>query len=280
MAVFRVERTGDYTVMSNFHLKDKRLSLKAKGLLSQMLSLPDDWDYTLSGLSYINRESKDAIRSAVNELETAGYIRRRQTTDASGKFAANEYTIFERPIEGEPMLDKPLSENPITVNPSAVNPLPENPTQLNTKKSNTQKQNTHLQCKESIEAAVREHFDGMYLSHDAAKGVIETYGMERVALVLANTVQLQDWDGRYSRRNKEWAKTIPNENPETVRCGYVLNSHPAVLDGFIDLVREEQQRSRTQGEKLQPSRPSVRDKLKQELPAHKPAASKKREPER
>ncbi len=122
MAVFRVERTGDYTVMSNFHLKDKRLSLKAKGLLSQMLSLPDDWDYTLSGLSYINRESKDAIRSAVNELETAGYIRRRQTTDASGKFAANEYTIFERPIEGVPMLDKPLSENPITVNPSAVKP--------------------------------------------------------------------------------------------------------------------------------------------------------------
>ena len=150
MAVFRVERTGDYTVMSNFHLKDKRLSLKAKGLLSQMLSLPDDWDYTLSGLSYINRESKDALRSAVNELETAGYIRRRQTTDASGKFAANEYTIFERPIEGEPMLDKPLSENPITVNPSAVNPLPENPTQLNTKKSNTQKQNTHGSNTDSI----------------------------------------------------------------------------------------------------------------------------------
>ena len=144
MAVFRVERTGDYTVMSNFHLKDKRLSLKAKGLLSQMLSLPDDWDYTLSGLSYINRESKDAIRSAVNELETAGYIRRRQTTDASGKFAANEYTIFERPIEGEPMLDKPSSENPITVNPSAVNPLPENPTQLNTKKSSNQGLNTDL----------------------------------------------------------------------------------------------------------------------------------------
>lgn len=108
----------------------------------------------------------------------------------------------------------------------------------------------------------------------------EIYGMERVAMVLANTVQLQDWDGRYSRRNKEWAKTIPNDNPETVRCGYALNSHPAVLDGFIDLVRVEQQRSRTQGEKLQPSRPSVRDKLKQELPAHKPAAPKKREPER
>ena len=99
--------------------------------------------------------------------------------------------------------------------------------------------NANLQCKEAIETAVREHFDGMYLSHDAAKGVIETYGMDRVMLVLANTVQLQDWDGRYSPRNKEWAKTIPNYNSDTVRCGYALNSHPAVLNGFIDLVREE-----------------------------------------
>ena len=99
--------------------------------------------------------------------------------------------------------------------------------------------NANLQCKEAIEAAVREHFDGMYLSHDAARGVIQTYGMDRVMLVLANTVQLQDWDGRYSRRNKEWAKTIPNYNSDTVRRGYALNSHPAVLDGFIDLVREE-----------------------------------------
>ena len=97
----------------------------------------------------------------------------------------------------------------------------------------------NLQCKEAIEAAVREHFDGMYLRHDAAKGVIETYGMDRVMLVLANTVQLQDWDGRYSPRNKEWAKTIPNYNSDTVRCGYTVNSHPAVLNGFIDLVREE-----------------------------------------
>lgn len=99
--------------------------------------------------------------------------------------------------------------------------------------------NANLQCKEAIEATVREHFDGMYLSHDAARGVIETYGMERVMLVLANTVQLQDWDGRYSPRNKEWAKTIPNYNSDTVRVGYAVNSHPAVLNGFIDLVREE-----------------------------------------
>ena len=78
MAVFRVERNTGYTVMSNHHLRNKELTLKAKGLLSQMLSLPEDWDYTLAGLSYINRESIDAIRTAVWELEKAGYITRRQ----------------------------------------------------------------------------------------------------------------------------------------------------------------------------------------------------------
>lgn len=144
MAVFRVERTSDYTVMSNCHLKDKRLSLKAKGLLSQMLSLPDDWDYTLSGLCYINRESKDAIRSAIHELEQAGYIRRRQTTDAGGKFAGNEYSIFERPVEPvtTPPSGKPSSGNPTTETPSTEKPPSENPTQLNTYRQNTNPSNT------------------------------------------------------------------------------------------------------------------------------------------
>lgn len=97
----------------------------------------------------------------------------------------------------------------------------------------------NLQCKEAIEAAIREHFDGMYLDHDAAKGVIEAYGMDRVMLVLANTVQLQDWDRRYSPRNKEWAKTISNKDSDTVRRSFALSCHPALIDGFIDLVREE-----------------------------------------
>ena len=126
MPVFRVEKNKGYTVMSNYHLRDKALSLKAKGLLSQILSLPEDWDYTLSGLCHINRESKDAIRSAVNELERAGYIERHQTTDASGKFSSIEYIIHESPVSLPPSLDKPLSENPTTGNPTS-----ENPTQLN-----------------------------------------------------------------------------------------------------------------------------------------------------
>lgn len=110
MAVFRVERNTGYTVMSNHHLRNKELSLKAKGLLSQMLSLPEDWDYTLSGLSYINRESIDAIRTAVWELEKAGYITRRQGRDEKGKMTAIEYTIYEQPQP--PELDCPVLENP------------------------------------------------------------------------------------------------------------------------------------------------------------------------
>lgn len=96
MAVFRVERTQNYTIMSNYHLRDKSISLKAKGLLSQMLSLPEDWDYTLTGLAKINQEGKDAIRAAVVELERAGYIYRCQTVDQAGKFSSNEYIIRER----------------------------------------------------------------------------------------------------------------------------------------------------------------------------------------
>ena len=126
--------------MSNYHLRDKRLSLKAKGLLSQMLSLPEDWDYTLAGLCYINRESKDAIRTAIHELEQAGYIRRRQTTDSGGKFAGNEYTIYERPQE--PPSDEPSPEKPSSGNPTTGKPMPEKPTQQNRDRKNTNQSNT------------------------------------------------------------------------------------------------------------------------------------------
>lgn len=136
MAVFRVERTQNYTVMSNYHLRDKKLSLKAKGLLSLMLSLPEDWDYTLAGLARISLEGKDAIRAAVVELERAGYVQRRQTTDKAGKFGANEYIIREYPISQEPPLEgpssaPPLSGNPMTEKPATVSTQTEKTTQIN-----------------------------------------------------------------------------------------------------------------------------------------------------
>ena len=137
MAVFRVERNSGYTVMSNHHLRNKELTLKAKGLLSQMLSLPEDWDYTLAGLSHINRESIDAIRTAVWELEKAGYILRRQGRDEKGKMTAIEYTIYEQP---QPVLENPIPGKPMLENPTTDNPTLENPMQLNKDKLITEKQ--------------------------------------------------------------------------------------------------------------------------------------------
>ena len=139
MAVFRVERNKGYTVMSNHHLRNKELSLKAKGLLSQMLSLPEDWDYTLAGLSFINREKIDAIREAVKELERAGYIVRSRERDEKGRLRGADYVIFEQP-QTPPVSDLPTLENPTLENPTQENPTLENPMQLNKDKLITEKQ--------------------------------------------------------------------------------------------------------------------------------------------
>ena len=124
MPVFHVKKTTDYTVMSNHHLRDKSMSLKAKGLLSQILSLPEEWDYTLQGLAYINREQIDAIRQAVHELERAGYIVRTRERDNRGRLRGAEYTIYEESqlASDLPTLEKPLLENPMLENPTLDNP--------------------------------------------------------------------------------------------------------------------------------------------------------------
>ena len=129
MAVFRVERNAGYTVMSNHHLRNKNLTLKAKGLLSQMLSLPEDWDFTLAGLSYINREKIDAIREAIRELERAGYIVRSRERDEKGRLRGADYVIYEQPQQ--PTSDLPTLENPTLDNPTLEKPTLENPTQIN-----------------------------------------------------------------------------------------------------------------------------------------------------
>ena len=141
MAVFRVEKSKDYTVMSNHHLRNSALSLKAKGLLSQMLSLPEGWDYTLAGLARINREGEDAISTAVKELEQHGYIRRQRTQKSDGTFSGIEYVIYEQPIPAEPLPENPEVDNPEVDNPEVDYPevdypVLENPGQLNKDISN------------------------------------------------------------------------------------------------------------------------------------------------
>jgi len=170
MAVFRVERNTGYTVMSNHHLRNKELSLKAKGLLSQMLSLPEDWDYTLAGLSHINREKIDAIREAVKELEKAGYIVRSRERDEKGRLRGADYVIYEQPqpkepeaatsSEQPPTSDLPTLENPTLENPTLDNPTLEkptlekptleNPTQLNKDISSKEQSITDLSSTHSI----------------------------------------------------------------------------------------------------------------------------------
>ena len=150
MAVFRIERTRDYTVMSNHHLRDKALSLKSKGLLSMMLSLPEDWNYTTRGLAKICKEGVDAIGGALRELEAAGYIVRHQLRDRQGRISDTEYVIYEQPQPKAPDTPQPDTASPDTENPYLDKPDTEKPAELNIEKSKTQKSNTQGSSTDSI----------------------------------------------------------------------------------------------------------------------------------
>lgn len=141
MAVFRIEKTRDYTVMANHHLRNINLSLKAKGLLSLMLSLPEDWDYTLKGLACICKDGVDSIRGTICELEQAGYIIRERIRNPNGQLGGIEYTILEQP---RPVSPKPMWENPTQADPAQDASTQGNPTQLNTYESSIQESNTDL----------------------------------------------------------------------------------------------------------------------------------------
>lgn len=161
MAIFRVAKTRDYTVMSNYHLRDKNLTLKAKGLLSLILSLPEDWNYTTRGLAAICKEGVDSIGAVLRELESAGYLTRHRLRDRSGRISDTEYVVYESPHKetevdlpdkvsqgtDEPDTASPCTENPYMVSPDTEAPRTdasdtENPAQLNTEVSNTYESNT------------------------------------------------------------------------------------------------------------------------------------------
>ena len=160
MAVFRIEKTRDYTVMSNHHLRNRSLSLKAKGLLSLMLSLPEGWDYTTKGLARICKDGVDSICAGVRELEEQGYVVRERVRNPNGQLGAIEYTILEQPRP--PEREKPERENPVQVNPVLDNPVQEkpeqeNPAQLNTKGSSKQKSKTDLSSTEGSNPIQSNH---------------------------------------------------------------------------------------------------------------------------
>ena len=157
--IFKIQKNSNYTAMSNIHLQDRKLSLKAKGLLSLMLSLPaEKWKYSIKGLSSICRDGVDSVREGIRELERAGYIRRSRERKESGKLGAAVYLIYEEPqtkapdpaspvldepMQEKPVLDKPILENPIQVNPTQENPAQEKPALDNPIQSNTNRPNTN-----------------------------------------------------------------------------------------------------------------------------------------
>lgn len=136
MAVFRVEKNHSYTVMANHHLRDERLSLKSKGLLSLILSLPDDWRISIEGMTQFSADGKDAIRNAIRELTDAGYITRTQTHSEAGTFSGYDYIVHETPA-ASPSSGFPTMEKPTTGNPTTGNPTTENPTLRNTDRLST-----------------------------------------------------------------------------------------------------------------------------------------------
>lgn len=171
MAVFRIDKTKNYTVMANYHLRDISLSLKAKGLLSLMLSLPEGWDYTTKGLACICKDGVDSICSTVKELENAGYVQRKRLRNELGHLTEVEYTILEKPVRPDstenppktgkapkrenPVLEKPVLGNPVLdipeqVSPEQAFPEQENPAQLNIQESITEKSITDLSNTDSF----------------------------------------------------------------------------------------------------------------------------------
>ena len=175
MSTFRVNKNVNYTVMSNYHLQDKKLSLKAKGLLSYMLSLPDDWDYSLKGLTTGCKDGLDSVRTAVLELEEHGYVRRQKVRNARGQIIDYDYQVYESPVEDAPAVPgkegepsnpsaskslksrmKPCS-SPFLDFPNLAEPNLEKATQQNTNKQNTKRQSTNL----SGQTAETEDFDQM-----------------------------------------------------------------------------------------------------------------------
>lgn len=167
MPVFRVEKSRDFTVMSNHHLRNRNMSLRAKGLLSLMLSLPEDWDYTLKGLASISMEGVDAIRTVIRELEALGYLERRRKRNEKGQLKDAEYIIHERPIENmnqkqEPqqaIFTQPTPHEPISENPMLDKPVSDGTTQLNTNISNTKELNTDVSKYPSINNGQNNKFN-------------------------------------------------------------------------------------------------------------------------
>ena len=214
MSVFRINKTNNYTVMSNHHFKEKKMSLKAKGLLSLMLSLPDDWDYSISGLATLSKDGKDSIMSALAELEKFEYLTRKRLTNEKGQFAGVEYNIFEIPQPKEPIAEKPNedndnseksnSEKPAQLNTNLTNHLfNELYNKLSTKDGELLKlYQQYIQAREKMNAPLNETSLEKLISR--AKRL--SNDNIRIEKVLLETAIINNWKNVYPPRESELAR--------------------------------------------------------------------------
>lgn len=229
MPVFRVEKTRDFTVMCNHHLRNRNMSLRAKGLLSLMLSLPEEWDYTLKGLASISMEGVDAIRTVIRELEELGYLERHRKRNEKGQLKDIEYIIHERPVVNEHefeqlIFETPALDAPIWENPTLDTPISEQTIQLNTNISNTKELNT-----DDIKYPSINNKQGETKSVNAGEGWIERYSKNK-AVVMQNI----DYDYLCLYHNKGIINNIVNIMAEVLtvdRDKYVIEGeiYPGVI---------------------------------------------------
>lgn len=184
MGVIRVEHNDNYTTMANYHLRDPRLSLRAMGLMSKMLSLPDDWDYSVTGLTRIVKEGREAVRKALQELEAAGYLIREQSRQG-GSFAGYDYTLFEQPQDSG---CSPSPKKPSTGNPSTETPSTGNPPQLNNEKNKKTKTQKHAPAAPAYEPELFERFWRAYPRHEDRKQAAAEWDKLRPDLELMKTM--------------------------------------------------------------------------------------------
>jgi hypothetical protein len=257
MAVFRVEKSNNFTVMSNHHLKNQSLSYKARGILSTILSLPDDWDYTLAGLAKISKDGVASVRAGIQELEEAGYITRTQSRDENGMFTKNIYNVFEIPTvptkptdttdkgtdtkadtKSDTAVETPLCENqttdnsplcdfPITDNPSTENPLSGNCTQLNTNILNTNKSSKDKSIYPSYPTDNEvDKIDRIDREHTPQTESMETY--EKYKALIKRNISYDDFAEIKHNYDLELIDEIVEVMAETV----TFNTKPIKISGY------------------------------------------------
>ena len=210
MSIMRVHKTNNFTVMSNFHFKEKKMSLKAKGLLSLMLSLPDDWDYSIAGLASLSKDGKDSIMSALGELEKFGYLSRQRLVNDKGQFAGIEYNIYE-----QPQAQKPIAENPKAANENEGNPNAGKPSQLNTNLINNLFNELQMLLS-TKDAGLAELYQEYIIMRDNMKSPLTPIGLkklvERVEKLSGGNIKIQELLLNNAIINNWKNVYLPNEN--------------------------------------------------------------------